>query len=187
VPAKLGRVLPHAVMLAVSIALYWCATRIDADTGGRIGPDVWPKAIIVFMGLLCVYEIAKRLVVKTEFEAKGLLSGTELPPTEPHSTGAPESQAEGPTHPMLYAGIALIGAYVVFVPWIGFFVATLAFLAIFPWIGGMRRPVLISLTALAGTLVLVVVFLKVAYISLPLGEGPFRWISLALMRALGVS
>ena len=71
--------------------------------------------------------------------------------------------------------------------WIGFFVATLAFLAIFPWIGGMRRPLAIGVTALAGTLTLVVVFLKVAYISLPLGEGPFREISLALLRVLGVS
>jgi hypothetical protein len=33
----------------------------------------------------------------------------------------------------------------------------------------------------------VVVFMRVAYISLPLGEGPFRAISLGLMRAIGVS
>jgi hypothetical protein len=35
--------------------------------------------------------------------------------------------------------------------------------------------------------VLAVVFLKVAYISLPLGEGPFRALSLGLLRVLGVT
>ncbi len=33
---------------------------------------------------------------------------------------------------------------------------------------------------------MVVLFMRVAYISLPLGEGPFRAISLALMSAIGV-
>lgn len=190
--ARLRRVVPHAVMLVVSAALYWCATRIDADTGGRIGPDVWPKAIIVFMGLLCAYEIVKRLVVKTEFAAKGLLSGSEVPPSA-LGEGRAEGRAADPAPPpsqgrgMLFGGIAVIAAYVITVPWIGFFVATLAFLGVFPWIGGLRRPVAVAITALAGTLVLAVVFLKVAYISLPLGEGPFREVSLALLRVLGVS
>jgi len=173
-------------MLAVSIALYWCATRIDADTGGRIGPDVWPKAIIVFMGLLCVYEIVKRLVVKTEFEAKGLLSGAETLKEEPVPSPLGEGQGEGKDHPMLYWGIGLIAAYVVGVPWIGFFVATFVFLVAFPLIGGSRRPVAIIVTALIGTITLAVVFMRVAYISLPLGEGPFRELSIALMRAMGV-
>ena len=65
-PAKLRQVLPHGVMLAVSVFLYGSASNIDASTGGRIGPDVWPKAIVLFMGLLCVYEIAKRLFVTTK-------------------------------------------------------------------------------------------------------------------------
>ena len=58
--ARIARVLPHGVMLVVACLLYWAATRIDVETGGRIGPAVWPKAVIVFMGLLCAYEIVKR-------------------------------------------------------------------------------------------------------------------------------
>jgi len=73
------------------------------------------------------------------------------------------------------------------VPWLGFFVATALFLAVFPWIGGLRRPVLTSIVGLAGSFVLVVIFMRVAYISLPLGEGPFQALSLALLRAIGVS
>ena len=180
---KLRRVIPHGVMLAVSCWLYWASTLIDAPTGGRIGPAVWPKAVIVFMGLLCLYEIVKRLVVRTEFSAKGLLSGSEMPAgAEP---ALAPSRARGTA--MLFGGIALIAAYVVAVPWLGFFLATAIFLAAFPVVGGLRRPVMIASVSLAGTLVLAVVFLKVAYISLPLGEGPFRQLSLALMRLLGVT
>ena len=186
--ARLMRVVPHTVMLVVSCALYWAATRIDAETGGRIGPAVWPKAIIVFMALLCVYEIAKRLVVKSEFAAKGLLSGAELPHAQEAATRVGEHRDDNAgKHPMLYGGIAAIAGYVVAVPWMGFFPATALFLAAFPWIGGLRRPVVIVSVSLAGTLLLAVVFLKVAYISLPLGEGPFRALSLALLRLIGVT
>ena len=173
---KLLRVVPHTVMLVVSIALYWMAARIEADTGGRIGPAVWPKAVIVFMALLCAYEIVKRLLVRSDFEAKGLLSGTEIPGSEPDVVGDRGSDEDpalesGSDPKMLFGGIAIIGGYVVAVP----------------WIGGLRRPVLAVAISLAGTITLALVFLKVAYISLPMGEGPFRALSLGLMRLLGVS
>jgi putative tricarboxylic transport membrane protein len=181
--AKLARVLPHAVMLVVACLLYWAATRIDAETGGRIGPAVWPKAVIVFMGLLCVYEIVKRLLVRTDFGARGLLSGTTAAPGQP----VKREDAVAEHHRMLLGGIALIAGYVFTVPWIGFFTATAIFLAVFPWIGGFRRPAISIAIALAGALALVVVFMRVAYISLPLGEGPFRALSIGLMRLIGVS
>lgn len=175
-PSKLRRVLPHGVMLAVSCWLYWAAMRIDVETGGRIGPAVWPKAVIVFMGLLCLYEIVKRLVVRTEFEAGGLLADARV-----------EEAAAPDNHRMLFSGIALVAAYVAAVPWAGFFLTTAIFLAIFPLVGGFRRPALCVAIGVGGALALVIVFMRVAYISLPLGEGVFRTVSLALLRALGVS
>lgn len=173
-PAKLRRVLPHAVMLVASLLLYWAATRIEPGTGGRIGPDVWPKAIVVFMALLCAYEIAKRLLSRE-------------PPAEPVAASA-EAAVVPPqrAHRMLWWGIALIAAYVTLVPWIGFFTATLVFLWVFPVAGGLWRPGTSGVIALAGTLLLAVVFMRVAYISLPLGEGPFKLISVALMKLVGV-
>ena len=173
------RVVPHVVMLAVACWLYWLASGIDVETGGRISPAVWPKAIIVFMGLLCAYEIVKRLVVRTDFVAKGLLSGSELPAAVEES-GPPED------YRMLFAGIAAVAGYVFAVPWLGFFPATAAFLLVFPWLGGQRRPIALVVSSLVGTIVLAVVFLRVAYISLPLGEGPFRELSLGLLQLVGV-
>lgn len=185
-PSKLRRALPHGVMLVASLLLYWAATRIDVESGGRIGPQVWPKAIIVFMGLLCAYEVVKRLVAQSPVSAEGLIADLQRDPT---ATAHP-LDAEPPvaTHPrMLAGGIALIAAYVLLVPWTGFFATTVVFLAAFPWIGGLRRPVLSAVLGIAGGLTLVVIFMRIAYISLPLGEGPFRALSLALMRAIGVT
>lgn len=182
--AKVREVLPYVVMLGVTVLLYWASTRIQAETGGRIGPTAWPKAVIVIMGLLCVYEIAKRLVMGSAFSAKGIV-GTGAPsPTA--AVGEPATP--GAEHPRkLYGGMAMVAGYVIAVPWLGFFVTTALFLAAFPFVGGMRRPLLTAAIGIVGSLALVVVFMRVAYISLPLGEGPFRTLSLALLRAIGVS
>ena len=42
-----------------SCSLVSIMPQIDfAAPGGRIGPDVWPKAILVLAMIACVYEIA---------------------------------------------------------------------------------------------------------------------------------
>ena len=199
-PSRLWQVLPHGVMLAASIFLYWAATRIDVYTGGgtRIGPDAWPKAIIVFMGMLCAFEVVKRLLTRPG--GAGDVARPEaivpLPPVPPvpQVPQVPSVPPEPPTpqapqeHPrMLAGGIALIAGYAVLVPWVGFFVSTALFLAAFPLIGGLRRPLLASVLGIAGSFLLVVLFMRVAYISLPLGEGLFRALSLGLLELIGVT
>lgn len=185
-PHRVLQVLPHGVMLAFAGFLYWAATRIDvsAATGSRLGADTWPKAVIVVMALLCAYEIVKRLLVRTTFEAQGLTGAlTRNPAGEPVA-----EEPQGPEHRgKLVAGTLLVVGYVVAVPWLGFFVATALFLAAFPLAGGLRRGVLAAAIGLAGSLVLIVLFMRVAYISLPLGEGPFRALTLALLRLIGVT
>jgi hypothetical protein len=170
-------------MLVATLFLYWAATRIQANVGaGRIGPDAWPKAILVFMGVLCAWEMARRLAMRRRDEA------APAPAAAPAAQAGEDAQSMPAMHVgKLAAGTGLVLAYVVTVPWLGFFVATAVFLAAFPWFGGLRRPLLTGALGIAGSLALVVVFMRVAYISLPLGEGPFRALSLALLSAIGVS
>ena len=185
---RLRQVLPHFVMLLVSLALYWAATRIDTSaTGGgnRVGPDFWPKLVVGAMALLCVYEIVKRLVIRTSFTAAGMLKGLDRDPTarsEAVKTPTPAPLRAG----QLTAGVVLVLGYVLAVPWLGFFITSALFLFGFAWIGGFRRPLVALLIALVGALSLVVIFMRIAYISLPLGAGPFRELSLALTALLGV-
>ncbi len=196
-------VLPHLVMLLVSVLLYWAAMQIDtrtAEGGRRIGPDFWPKLVIVVMGALCLYEVVKRLVVKSDFTAEGLTGELHHNPAESapaageatpaaagvaQAAGQPPAQREYPGR--LLAGIAVIGAFALGVDRLGFFLATALFLAAFMLIGGLRRPLLACAIGATGSFALIVIFMRVAYISLPLGAGPFREISLALLRLLGVN
>lgn len=189
---RLRAVLPHSLMLLVAIGLYLAAMRIDtagAAAGGRIGPDFWPKVVIAFMGLLCVYEIVKRLVLHSSFTARGLTEGlTHNPAAEAEiSDGVPvEAEPEREYPKLLWSGAALIVAYVVVVPWLGFFLTTALFLAAFIWLGGFRRPLINLVVSAIGAFALVVIFMRVAYISLPLGAGPFHDLSTALLAMIGV-
>ena len=64
-PSILRLVLPHGLLLAATVLLYAVASRIASNVGaGRIGPDAWPKAILVLMGALCAWEIVRRLATR---------------------------------------------------------------------------------------------------------------------------
>jgi hypothetical protein len=187
--SRLRLCLPHFVMLLVAVALYAAALQIDTSAtqgGRRIGPDFWPKAVILFMGALALYEVVKRAIFGIDFEATGLTDKlTENPAGDPTTETAGEaSEVEHPR--LLIGGAALILGYVVVVDWLGFFLTTALFLFAFSWIGGFRRHGWNALIALCGAFVMVVLFMRVAYISLPLGAGLFRSLSIALMSAIGV-
>ena len=76
--------------------------------------------------------------------------------------------------------------YALLVPWVSFPVVTASFMAAFMVLGGMRQPVVIAATVVLGTLGLIYLFVKVVYLPLPKGDGPFEAVTLALYRALGI-
>ncbi|MBU2289397.1 MAG: tripartite tricarboxylate transporter TctB family protein, partial [Gammaproteobacteria bacterium] len=124
-PSRLRQCLPHLVMLLVSIALYVAAMQIDTNGtagGSRIGPDFWPKAVIVFMGALALYEVVKRAIFGSNFKATGLTEGLTANPSGDPTT-ATADETEPVEHPrLLVAGMLLIVGYVAVVHWLGFFV-----------------------------------------------------------------
>ncbi len=181
-PQRLQACLPHFLMLLLSGALYWAASDIQAPPD-RIGPDFWPKAVVGLMGLLCLVEIGKRLMgVGVDGSQPSGDAGTATSAAQPDEESSPPVQ-----WPMLLGGTAMIAGYVAGVSWLGFFFSTLLFLCGFAWVGGFRRPLWVLALGLGGSLLTMVLFMRVAYISLPLGEGPFRSLSLALLRLMGVS
>jgi putative tricarboxylic transport membrane protein len=175
-------------MLGASALLYVAAMRIDAPvslSATRIGPDSWPKFIIGTIAALCVYEIVKRLLIGTSFTATGLLQGLNRAPNPADREIAAIVPEEH--NGKLLAGIALIAAFVFGVQYVGFFTGTAVFLGAFAWIGGFRRPAPVMLIALIGAFILLVIFMRVAYVSLPLGAGAFKTLSLFLLQLIGVS
>ena len=189
---RLRLALPHTVLLLIAGLLYYATSLIDTSSAGgtRIGPDFWPKVIIGAMAALCIYEIGKRLIAGNTRDAAGLIAGLQSAPLEieggPTTAEAPMTTDAQPDHRSLAAGLALIVAFVFSVAYVGFFVGTALFLALFSWIGGYRRAMPVVLVSVIGAFVLLMIFMRIAYISLPLGVGPFQQLSVLLLRLIGV-
>ena len=83
-------------------------------------------------------------------------------------------------------GIALTIGYVALLGTLGFFIDTVLYIAALMWTGRYRRWPVIAAVAFAGALVFMFIFMKVVYLSLPIGSAPFATVSLLLMQLLGI-
>jgi len=168
---------PYAIVLAICGYLFYLATGIQySGPPGRIGPDFWPKAILLLAIATCCYEIVRRIVTARD-------ARTQAPDATPdQDNGAPPAAYPG----LLVAGIALTIAYLFLIERVGFFLCTFAYLAGFMLIGRYRRFGIVFATSLAGALIFMFVFMKVVYVSLPIGQGPFAEVSLLLMKLMAI-
>lgn len=182
--SRLARAAPYALLLALAAYFYFLAGRIEyVGPPDRIGPDFWPRAILGLLGLTCAYELAKRLLFGGARSVDGVLQSLMQEAAEALE---PQSGGGGPSAPRLAAGIGATLGYVVLVEVLGFFLSTAGFLAAFILVGGYRRPGVAAAIGVAGSAAMVTIFMKIVYVSLPLGWGPFQSVSLALMSLLGV-
>ena len=167
-------ILPYAALLAAAAYLYHDAGSFAAaGKAGQLGPDFWPRAVLALLMIVCALEIGRHALFASAVPA------------------AAEAQAasgdDAPRFPrLLAAGIVLTALYVPGMDYLGFFLATVAYLAAFMAAGRYRRWGVVAVTSVAGSLAFVYVFMKVVYVSLPLGVGPFRQVSTALMSILGI-
>jgi putative tricarboxylic transport membrane protein len=183
---KLKAIVPYAALLAGAAFLYDEAGRFAyAAKPGGLGPGVWPKAILLLLIAICAYEIVRRTLFVRR--SPKCVAATETLATDA-ADPAPETQpADAARHPyLLLAGIALTVLYVLALDSLGFFLATALYLALFMAVGRYRRLGVIVTTSVAGSLAFVLVFMKVVYVSLPLGTGPFQSVSVWLLSLLGI-
>ncbi len=187
--AKTGltKIVPYSIVLVVAAALYAVAGQFDfTPRAGRLGPDVWPKAMLVLMMLTCIYEIAKTLVrQKGADEIEGLLELIKEESAETHVPDVPEEPPAVYPH-LLLAGIGLTVGYVYLIDKLGFFLDTVAFMVLFMLVGRYRKPWVVLAIGLLGSLTFMFVFMKIVYVSLPIGEAPFSAVSLTLMQLMGI-
>lgn len=183
---KAARIAPYVVVLGIAGFLYRSASQIDYFApAGRIGPDFWPKMVLVLMIAACVYEIVRIGLFSKDDSASGVLQTLSASP--PIDQSQPPPRVDQPSYPLrLVLGIALTVLYAAVVPITGFFLTTVGYLVAFMALGRYPRMVLAVGVSFAGTLLLLYFFMKVAYISLPIGHAPFSAVSLYLMQVMGV-
>lgn len=179
---RVARIIPYAVVGVSAGYLYYVATKFEFHArAGTLGPDFWPKAILALIVFTCLYKIVTLLATRAqEADLGGVLEDF---------VGAGDQGAIVPpeSHPlMLLAGMGLTALYVMFIQKLGFFAATVPYIALFVVLGGYRRWGVIAAMSVIGTLVLLFFFMKVVYVSLPIGEPPFSAITLFLMQVMGI-
>lgn len=185
VDVRLKAIAPYLLVGAGAGYLYRVASQFEFQRrGDTLGPDFWPKAILVLVIAVCLYEIARALLFRARHEVGGVLE--ELVEESVQERGGSDEEAAPSAFVPLIAGMALTALYVWLLPLLGFFSATVPFLAAFIALGGYRRWGVLAAVSVAGTVLLFFIFVKVVYVSLPIGQGPFRQVTLALMRLLGV-
>jgi putative tricarboxylic transport membrane protein len=180
---RLRALLPYVLVLAAAVALSYSALHFDfTPRGDRPGPDVWPRAILLLLIVTCVVRILGVLRRPTAVEPVMLhdvLAGA-LPNDGPDDTPLPRYPA------LLLTGIALTIGYVALLGTLGFFIDTALYIVALTRTGRYRRWPVIAAVAIVGALVFMFIFMKVVYLSLPIGTEPFSAVSLLLMRLMGI-
>jgi putative tricarboxylic transport membrane protein len=91
------------------------------------------------------------------------------------------------TYPaLLVIGIAMTVAYAYFITTLGFIICTFFYFALFMIVGRYRKFWAILANSIVGTLVLVLIFMKIVYVSLPLGQGAFSSVTLFVLKLMGI-
>lgn len=177
---------PYVIVLAIAVWLYFFALQIDfAARSDRIGPDFWPKAILLLAMATCAYEILKNLFfTKTGQELAGVLES--IIEEAPGQTADAPQQVEKSYPRLLLLGVVMTVAYVALIETLGFFLCTFLYLAGFMLVGRYRRIGVVAVTSMMGSLLFMFVFMKIVYVSLPLGQEPFSQVSFLLMRLMGI-
>jgi hypothetical protein len=158
-------ILPYIVGLAIVVALYIHAGMIEYPARpGQLGPETWPRLAILLMGGSCLFELTRRIIAGNK-EVTGLVEAFDR---------EPNAEKSEPVYPgLLIGGIVLMGIYAVLVPILGFIFGTFLFLAGFMYVGRYRAHRAIWATSAAVTILCGVLFLRIAYVSLPRGIEPF--------------
>jgi hypothetical protein len=155
--------------LGAAVALAVLAGDLDRVTrAGQLGPGFWPRVVLAGLALSCLAKLA------ADRRARRRDTPAAAPVAPPIGRGR------------LAAAVALIVLYVAATPRLGFPLATGAFIASFMALAGARAAGGIAAGAVLGTVALLYLFVRVVYLPLPKGDGPFETLTVGLYRLLGI-
>jgi putative tricarboxylic transport membrane protein len=169
--------LPYLVVLAAGAYLYYTAETFEFEqSSGRIGPGAWPKLILLLMlasalwgAVSTAFQIGKTEVLDADAdEMEALIRPPEIYPV------------------LVWLAVVVTVAYLVILPLLGFFLATIAYAFVLMYLGHYRHYVHATLLSVAIAFAFMFMFMRVVYVALPVGIAPFDRLSYALMAAMGV-
>jgi putative tricarboxylic transport membrane protein len=184
--ARLLAGAPYIITVVAAVLLLIKAKQFEFDhVPGRIGPDAWPKLILLLTIVAGAWGILKTFLFD---DATPNGAGTRADQSA-SDTGQPDVTYvdEPEIHPArVWAVLAGTLAYLWILHYLGFFIGTFIFLAFVIYTGGYRRLTWLFFISLFGSLFFMTIFVRVVYVSLPIGIEPFSTVSLALLAILNL-
>jgi len=175
--SRLARAAPPLLgLLAAGLFLTLSRDLDQVARPGQLGPGFWPRLALGGLALTCLARLAR--AVSPAARAPGVGAADPATAADPAAGAAAPGRAA--------AAVGLILLYVWLAPVVGFALATAAFVAAFMALAGARSAAAIAGAAVGGPVALLYVFVKLVYLPLPKGAGPFETATLALYRALGL-
>ena len=157
---KYGRLSISGITFVFSCIFYLEAGKFRQPKAiEQIGPDFWPRIVLLCLGILCAVVFLTDLIKK-----------------EADSHSLAPADKEGRNRMLVGGGGILL--YIVLLGYVGFAVLTPLFIAGFMVILGERRKWFIALAAVLFTALVVIVFSGFFYLAIPRGVGFFRSINL---------
>jgi putative tricarboxylic transport membrane protein len=177
---------PYLLVLAGAGYLCFLTFRFDfLSQGDQVGPEFWPRTICVFMIITCTVKILHLCFSPTMPDSGGQPSPArpEIPAGQPH----PVLVSEGKHGRLdIWLGIGTMALYLLAFRTLGYFLSTFLFMLAFIYLGQYRKVGIILAVSALGSLIFMFIFMKVVYISLPIGVEPFSSVSVFLMKLMNV-
>jgi hypothetical protein len=159
-----GETLAAAGCAAFFAFMLWQAVELQGTgRSGEIGSGFWPMLSLGACTLLSLAWLVSGL-------ARGRPAAAAPPPGETAAEAWSRRCKVG-------FSVAALFLYIVALPWVGFVLATLAFVLIFALGLGERRRVVLTVSPFLVTIIVVLVFARFITIPLPRGAGVFATFS----------
>ncbi|WP_299818887.1 tripartite tricarboxylate transporter TctB family protein [uncultured Jannaschia sp.] len=143
----------------------------SADVVG-LGPAAWPGAMLLALAVLSAIWVARDLWALRRPGSEPLLAPVRE--EEPYAMGK------------ALAGLVMIVVYGWLLSVIGFALASALFIAGWCVFGGVRNPLVLVPVTLIGTVALLWLFMGLALMPLPRGQGVFDGFSIWLLQLTGI-
>ncbi len=169
---------PLAFALGAALLTRFVTDRPEeaaAMARGIAGPTTWPTLMLYLVMLFALAWAVQRVAMVLR---RRELSAAQI------GAAAPGAAVAGGAR--VWLGIVLVLAYGFGMPWLGFALSTLLYIVLWLLLGGIRKPLQITLVSGIGTLVFLYFFVKVALMPLDRGVGAIGEFSVGLYRVLGI-
>ena len=164
----IGEILMSLFILVVSLFLYYEATQLpQLSAYESVGPDFWPKLILLGMIIFSTYLTVSNLIKWKKSRRESINKGATI-----------SKKAEGWGR-VLITTFLIIG-YVYFLKPLGFIISTPLFIIGMMLLIRPERKKIIPVTVLGIMVIIYIIFSKLLFVPLPKGFGIFHDISIIL-------